>query len=52
MSQLKSYRTDPVWLQAQAAFIDPGACSADMRLVESMRAAITMWAIERAGGAV
>jgi hypothetical protein len=46
-----SYRNDPVWLQARAAFIDPGPFSADVRLVESMRAAITMWSIETAGGA-
>lgn len=46
-----TYRTDPVWQRAQQALINPEPGSADERLVESLAAAVTMWAVERAGGA-
>ena len=44
-----SYRTDPVWLQAWQAFVNPDADTADERMLQSIAAAVTMWAVERAG---
>jgi hypothetical protein len=45
-----TFRNDPTWLQAQQVFINPDAAGADDRMLQSIAAAVTMWAIERAGG--
>lgn len=44
-----NYRNDPAWRQAQQAFINPDAASADERMLQSIAAAVTMWTVERAG---